>query len=55
MKAAHNAVAQGMDEIQRFNRAPLSDHEIGPGTKALTGTNKLGPLSMKWPLASLIG
>jgi len=23
--------------------------------RTLTGTNKLGPLSMKWPLASLIG
>jgi len=37
MKAAHNAVAQGMDEIQRFNRAPLSDHEIGPENEGFDG------------------
>jgi hypothetical protein len=28
-----HAVAQGYDEIEKLNKAPFSDHDVGPGTK----------------------
>ncbi len=33
----------GMNEIERFNRAPFSDHEIGPGTKDFDGDQQAWP------------